>query len=173
MAAGDDDTSPAQAGRPSLRSAWRSGPERVQLLNHPHSAWTRRPTARRGLAIAFVLLQVGGTALLWGSIATRWWPGLLVLLLLLEVFVIGSLNTATRGVVDLRGQELDERQLQLRAHAFERAYRVGLAIVTVGFVACFVASARTGQVWLLPLGFATFGLFLMLPTVVVAWTRGD
>jgi peptidoglycan/LPS O-acetylase OafA/YrhL len=170
-----------ETGPEVLRHGWRSGPQRSALLNSAHADWARRPRARRLLVVGYLVLVLVVSAVLAlprpSDTLMGFLAAVLVVAVLVEVFLIGSLNSATRGVIDLRTRHIDERQRQQRGEAYERSYRLAFRVITVGLVALAVA-AFTGHVptrpnsWL-ALGHTVFALLLMLPTLVVAWSGRD
>jgi len=164
----DNSTSP-----PSLEKAWRSGPARAALLNDPGRDRIRTLPARRGLVLAYAALTLGAATGI--ALGQLWW---LLPILLLEVIVIGSLNVATRGVVDLREQHLDERQREVALVAHRRAYKIALSVVFAALVTSALWADAVREVarpdrFLITLLYLASAALLMLPTSVVAWTERD
>lgn len=161
--------------RQELSGSWRSGPQRSQLLNSSRDDWARSRRRRRQLVVGYLAIDfVQVTAVL--LLPVSLWAGvaLLALCLVLMVWSVGSLNAATRGVIDLKGRHVDERQRQERGTAYERAYRM----VTVGMVVVGVALLLgDGQGWSdyarVALALLTFNLLIMTPTLVAAWSAPD
>ncbi len=159
-----------------LKAAWRSGPERAALLNSPRTDWARRRRNRRQLVGGYAALILGISALFALTEPNGWLIAVLVAALLVEVVLIGSLNVATRGVVGLRAEHIDERQRQIRADAYERSYRLAFP----GIVVCMAALAGAAAAGFVPdfrtwlaVAHTVFGFMLMLPTLVVAWRGRD
>lgn len=165
----------ASSTRRSTLSSLRSGPERADLLNDTRWEWARRPSRRRALCagyVANVVLLCTAVALMdapAGGLAPVIAVGFVVSFLVM-LFLIASLNAATRGVIDLRSRHIDERQRHRRGQAYETAYRIGFAVVVLGLVAAVVGEGR--WVPLAGAGFV-FLLLLMLPTLVAAWTDDE
>ncbi|MGW7200739.1 hypothetical protein [Streptomyces chryseus] len=141
------------------------------LMNRPEGAALHATAARRRLVVgAHVLLTVASVAswnfMVFGE--RQEWALVATLALLLPwCFATGVLNTATRGLLELRGRVLDERQLADRDRARARAHRLtsGLLLVAalgVGAVGWFGGVQVGGAVapvlvavlaahWLMPL----------------------
>ncbi|MPQ98398.1 hypothetical protein GB931_10815 [Modestobacter sp. I12A-02628] len=149
---------------------------RAQLLDDPRFERYRNPRSRRWLAATLVGLLVA-EALVLAVIDRAPVPAVIALGVIVVAFVLclGALKSTTRGVEELPGEVLDERQWQLRGEAYARSYRIGfglltaaLAVVAVWLVADWPAPGAgvvTAAV-LLP-----FHVGLVLPTLVTATTR--
>jgi hypothetical protein len=125
------------------------------------------------LVLGYGALALAGAAAI--GTGAPWW---LLPVLLLDIVVIGSLNVATRGVVDLREQHLDERQRGVALVAYRRAYKLvnGLfftLLLTSGAWVRVVGDLARPELWLLGGLFVVVSALQMLPTAVVAWTEPD
>lgn len=140
----------------------------------------RREYARwhetRGRRAAWTAIHVVLTAAVPAVFALSGGSGLLLLALLVPLTLAwcvctGVLNSATRGLLELRARVLDERQLAERGRAYTTAHRVQSALLVVGLGALLLGerlsdeSVGVGTVlavlfalllthWLLPLWFA-------------------
>lgn len=157
--------------------SWRQGSARQRLLNDARYEWTRRRHGRRALVASFAVLVLGGTAALWFVPELPLLVTVPIGALPALVLVIGALNLATRGAVDLRTEHLDERQIAVRARAHAVAYRLVLAASIVGYavlVACSAADTLPAAParWL-ALGYLVFATLWLLPTLVIAWAEED
>ncbi len=168
---------PSTPSKPTLEAkAWRSGPERNELLNSPHADWARKLRSRRLLVVGYLATTLGMAAAI-GLIRSRVFFVVLLLGLVTVVFLIGSLNTATRGVIDLKAQHIDERQRQERGVVYERSYRIAVVGAVVVLAAAAIAALTdhlptSGVAWV-GLAYAGFATLSMLPTLVAAWSRTD
>ncbi|MEU8531286.1 hypothetical protein AB0C77_37790 [Streptomyces sp. NPDC048629] len=98
---------------------------------------------RRAVAGAHIALTLAGIA------AAVFWPGLwggiaLLVLLLPWAVATGAINGATRGLFELRGRMLDERQLVERDRVRSIAHRVTGVLLAVGTLVAVVAPGSTG-----------------------------
>ncbi|GAA4904142.1 hypothetical protein ACFPM3_29470 [Streptomyces coeruleoprunus] len=102
---------------------------------------------RRTLVVAHIgLTAVAATAWLAMVVGEVFWATFVMLGVLLPwVVVTGGINAATRGLLELRGRMLDERQLAERDRVRALAHRI--------------------TTWLLGLGTAAFGAVLWLTDV--------
>lgn len=115
-------------------------------------AWTAAHAVLTAATLAVFPLAGSGVALL----------ALLVPLILAWCVCTGVLNSATRGLLELRARALDERQLAERGRVHTLAHRTQLALLLAAGAALFLtdpsqeAMAVTGVAlvlthWLLPL----------------------
>ncbi|WP_052847794.1 hypothetical protein [Streptomyces avicenniae] len=117
-------------------------------------AWTAAHVALTAGLLATFALADGGALLL----------ALVVPLLLAWCVCAGALNSATRGLLELRSRALDERQLAERAHVHTSAHRTQLAVLLAvalvlllgdglpdGVTTAGVVVALAAVHWLLPL----------------------
>ncbi|MFI6455126.1 hypothetical protein ACIBF6_26620 [Streptosporangium amethystogenes] len=162
-------------------------PTRVEILQRDYlPGWYATRGRRRLLASAVVL----AISLLWIDAAISWaiprnGRGALAELTLLAIamFVylpaVSLLNVATRGVVELRERDLDERQVGERLRAVAIAHRVTTGIlIALALVVIGVGIAR-GHDYSMPwdaLVALTIALFLthfVLPLIISGWRLPD
>ncbi|MBT2507183.1 hypothetical protein J7I98_15045 [Streptomyces sp. ISL-98] len=98
------------------------------LMNRPEGAALHATASRRRIVVgAHVLLTVASVAA-WNLVVfgeRQVWALVVTLALLLPwCFATGVINSATRGLLELRGRVLDERQLAERDRARARAHRL-------------------------------------------------
>ncbi|MET8050941.1 hypothetical protein ABZU75_25405 [Streptosporangium sp. NPDC005286] len=162
-------------------------PTRVEIMQRDYlPSWYATRGRRRLLASAVVL----ATSLLWVDAAISWavprddrsaLAGLALLAIAMVVYLpaVTLLNVATRGVVELRERDLDERQVGERLRTVAIAHRVTTGIlVALATVAIGVGIAR-GRDHSLPwdaLVSVTIALFLthfVLPLIISGWRLPD
>lgn len=170
--------SPTTPLQPELdpKKSWRSGPARAALLNSPGDDWARKPGPRRLLATGYLATTLGVSGILGYAQGPTRAIGLAVGIVLV-VFLIGKLNAATRGILDLKAQHIDERQRQVRGVVYERSYRITFVSMVVALIALGLAALNDllpsdGSTWV-ALCYTAFFSLLMLPTLVAAWRRAD
>lgn len=156
---------------------WRQGPARQRLLDDPRFDWARARPGRRLLVVAFGAVVLTGAVPLWFFPEVPLLGAVPVATLPVVVFVIGSLNMATRGTTDLRDEHLDERQRAIRGRAYRTAYRLVVLAASIGYAALVVATAtRSLPVdpfrWV-ALGYVAAMALWLLPVLVVAWVEED
>ncbi|MEV4971367.1 hypothetical protein [Streptomyces scopuliridis] len=81
---------------------------------------------RRALVCAHIALTAIGVSCWTAMVFAEWmWPVFVLLAtLLLWCVATGAINGATRGLLELRGRALDERQLRERDRVLARAHRL-------------------------------------------------
>ncbi|MFR9724495.1 hypothetical protein ACL02R_14195 [Streptomyces sp. MS19] len=138
----------------------------TRLMNQDAARhWHARRWQRRTWTAAHIALTAGAFALF----ALAGDSGALLLAVLVPLLLAwcvctGVLNTATRGLFELRARALDERQLADRARAHTVAHRVQFAVLLAvlavllitdglpdGMTAAGVVAALAVTHWLLPL----------------------
>ncbi|MEU6169602.1 hypothetical protein [Streptomyces tanashiensis] len=94
-------------------------------------------TRRRVLVGAHIVLTVAGVAAWIGTVfGPGYGPAIVVAVLLLPwVLLTGMLNGSTRGLLELRGRMLDERQLVERDQVRALAHRITLWLLVAVVVA--------------------------------------
>lgn len=156
---------------------WRQGPARQRLLDDPRFDWARVRPGRRLLVVAFGAVVLAGAVALWFFPQVPLLAAVPVATLPVLVFVIGSLNMATRGLTDLREEYLDERQRAVRGRAYRTAYRLVVLAASVGYGVLVVATATRSlpvdPVRWLALGYVAALAAWLLPTLVAAWVEED
>ncbi|WP_237322740.1 hypothetical protein [Streptomyces sp. JJ36] len=106
-------------------------------MRHLHATAGRR----RLFVAAHVLLTAGATSgvVLLTATGQPGWAALPVAVLLVWVPVTGVLNSATRGLLELRSRMLDERQVHERATVHALAHRVSFLVMLTAFAGLAVA----------------------------------
>ncbi|MEU8893254.1 hypothetical protein [Streptomyces sp. NPDC048442] len=145
------------------------------LMNNPKTRVLHATAARRRAAVAtHVVLTVTEVALmvllythdqLWAAFA-------LLALLLPYVITTGILNSATRGVFELRRRVLDERQLRERERSRSIAHKMTGALILGAAAGLWLAALCTdGQLtraYVAPLLAGVFVLHWMMPLWVAS-----
>ncbi|WP_326610778.1 hypothetical protein OIE62_25815 [Streptomyces scopuliridis] len=133
---------------------------------------------RRAIVCAHIALTaIGAAAPVTTALTESMWP-LFVLFgaLLPWCLATGVINGATRGLLELRGRALDERQLRERDRVLARAHRVTtlllLAAVLGAFAAGGFADVRMG-VLLTPVLFGVLVVHALMPLWVAGLTVRD
>ncbi|KOT98672.1 hypothetical protein ADK86_16185 [Streptomyces sp. NRRL F-5755] len=133
---------------------------------------------RRAAVVVHVLLTVASLAALFTAFATATvWLSLLPLVLLLPwCIVTGVINSAIRGLLDLRTHVLDERQLaerdRVRALAHRLTTYVLLCAVAGGIVIGKLGGLTVGGV-VLPVLISAFVVHWLMPLWVAGMTAQD
>ncbi|MEU3747811.1 MULTISPECIES: hypothetical protein [Streptomyces] len=107
------------------------------LMNDRRAAAVHATTTRRRLAVtAHVALTVIGVGAWIGTVfGPDWGPALVVAGALLPwVLLTGVLNGSTRGLLELRGRMLDERQLVERDRVRALAHRITLWLLVAAAI---------------------------------------
>ncbi|WP_328947349.1 hypothetical protein OG259_41300 (plasmid) [Streptomyces sp. NBC_00250] len=107
------------------------------LMNDRRAAAAHATTTRRRLAVtAHVALTAVGVGAWIGTVfGTGWGPALVVASALLPwVLLTGVLNGSTRGLLELRGRMLDERQLVERDRVRALAHRITLWLLVAAAI---------------------------------------
>lgn len=133
---------------------------------------------RRGLVAAHVVLTAVLLALLW-VLPDHGPPLYAALLVSLAAWcvVTGTLNLATRGLLELRSRVLDERQLAERGRVHAAAHRTSLALQLAVLFVLYLAhehgDARPTAPLLLGVLFALLVAHWLLPLWIAALTARD
>ncbi|MBT2490037.1 hypothetical protein J7E96_16230 [Streptomyces sp. ISL-96] len=98
------------------------------LMNREEGAALHATAVRRRLFVGAHILMTVASVVCWNVVVfgeRQVWALVATLALLLPwCFVTGVINSATRGLLELRGRVLDERQLADRDRARARAHRL-------------------------------------------------
>ncbi|OEJ25430.1 hypothetical protein AR457_14160 [Streptomyces agglomeratus] len=98
------------------------------LMNREEGSALHSTATRRRLFVGAHILMTAASVVCWNIVVfgeRRDWALVVILALLLPwCFATGVINTATRGLLELRGRVLDERQLAERDRARARAHRL-------------------------------------------------
>ncbi len=144
-----------------------------ELMNDPQFDWTRRRTSRRWLVAAFVAMATV-TAVSYGlavGLANAWYFSGVLIGILANTLVVGSINASVRGLTELKTRQLDEWQIARR----DAMFRI-LWLPAIGLMG---AAAYIGAITHLPDGFKggfalwSFLIALYVPTAALAWTYPD
>ncbi|HEY9371699.1 hypothetical protein [Streptomyces sp.] len=146
------------------------------LMNDRRAAPMYATAARRRFAVgAHIALTAAGfaTAVFWPG----FWGGIAILVLLLPWAVAtGTINAATRGLLELRGRMLDERQLVERDRVRSLAHTVTTWVLLAGALAVAAASRLTDAHLadhVAPLLFAAVALHWLMPLWVAGLRAED
>ncbi|RKN38893.1 hypothetical protein [Micromonospora endolithica] len=106
---------------------------RAARLDDPRFEKFRNPVARRRLAAGLIALLVveAGLFLLMDVSPVGAAVGMAVVVVAF-VLLLGALKASTRGVEELTGEVLDERQAQVRGEVYATAYKVGSGLLVLG-----------------------------------------
>ncbi|MFD7919121.1 hypothetical protein ACFV3R_07855 [Streptomyces sp. NPDC059740] len=142
------------------------------LMNrHSDHPWIATAARRRAAVALHVALTVAGLGTTWvlavadGETVLRWTALALLVLLVPWCYATGFLNSATRGLLELRARVLDERQLAERARVQARAHRLTLYLLLLACGGAAVVDVPQAAVapglaslvafhWLMPLWLA-------------------
>ena len=147
--------------------------ERAQReLNDQRYDWVRSPNRRRSLVILNVV-----SALAFGVGVITDAPAVIGLGLLTYIVTTYLGRRATRGIMDLPDELLDERQAGSRNKAFRLAYMVHLCTLSLAFVLATVTFAGLGLTiasdHIVGSLLTLFALGLSMPTNVFAWIEPE
>ncbi|KIF68332.1 hypothetical protein HY68_06295 [Streptomyces sp. AcH 505] len=156
-----------------------SGPTRYDrrmqaLMNRPEGRGLYATSGRRRLVVGthIALTAVGAGAWIAGVFTEAKWPLFVTLGVLLPwCLATGLINAATRGLLELRGRVLDERQRVERDQVLARSHRTtSLLLAAAALVVLAVGRIRdvTPQAALVPVLAGVFVVHWMMPL----WTAG-
>ncbi|WP_241518608.1 hypothetical protein [Streptomyces sp. CB03238] len=132
----------------------------------------RTAARRRAWVAAHIGLTAASVALWLGSVhlGPLWMPFALLALVLPWCVAMGAINGATRGLLELRGHMLDERQLHERDRVRAIAHRITLGLLFAGAagtgLAAWLGGVRYDGGVLFPVLFALLVTHWMLPAWV-------
>jgi hypothetical protein len=118
-----------------MRTATRYDRQMYALMNRREAAPLYATTARRRALVAVHVALTAAAAAAWLAmvVADVFWATFAMLGLLLPwVVATGGINAATRGLLELRGRMLDERQLAERDRVRAIAHRVTTTLLLLG-----------------------------------------
>ncbi|MET7637563.1 hypothetical protein [Streptomyces sp. NPDC005438] len=151
----------AGTGRePSRRDRWTLRTMNREEGRHLHATRTRRTTLVLG-HIAVTSLMAG-SAIAMCALGEPWWALALLLSLVMWVPLTGMLNSATRGLLELRPHMLDERQQAERGVVMARAYQLTRWGLLVALVGCVAAHALGSSLRELSGPMAALGFLLLV-----------
>ncbi|MGI5481123.1 hypothetical protein [Streptomyces lavendofoliae] len=143
------------------------------IMNRPEAqAMSRTAARRRCWVAAHIALTAAGVAFWLGSVhaGPRWMPFGLLAVVVPWCVAMGVINGATRGLLQLRGRMLDERQYAERDRVRSLAHRVTLGLLFAGAAgagaATWLAGVRFDGGALFPVLFALLVTHWMLPSWV-------
>ncbi|RII21078.1 hypothetical protein DSC45_01560 [Streptomyces sp. YIM 130001] len=144
------------------------------LMNRNEMASVHGSAARRrAVVIAHLVLTaaMAGAFVVSMAMESRWVLVALLVLLVPWCVATGMINSATRGLLELRARALDERQLAERDRAMARAHRLSTAVAGAAFVAA-AAATRFGDVDAGVLLLPALGLVLVAHWLMPLWVAG-
>lgn len=153
----------------------------LRWMNDPR----RRPmhataARRRAVVAAHVVLTAAVVGLLGHFCLSRaeptWAAVAAVVLLLPWMVATGVINSATRGLLELRERALDERQLAERSRVLARAHRLMtclLAGAVVGLLAAGAADGDALRTYVVPALVAVLVVHWLMPLWVAGLTAQD
>ncbi|MFF8385850.1 hypothetical protein [Streptomyces kanasensis] len=121
-----------------MRTATRYDQRMYALMNRREAAPLYRTAVRRRALVAAHVLLTAAAATTWLAmvVADATWAAFAMLGLLLPwVVATGGINAATRGLLELRGRMLDERQTAERDRVRAIAHRVTTGLLLLGTAA--------------------------------------
>jgi membrane protein YdbS with pleckstrin-like domain len=121
----------------------------LRLMNDPRGRSLYATATRRRLAVA---VHVVLTAAI-GALTTYLYAGAtpvptavaMAVLMLPWMLATGIINAATRGLLELRGRALDERQHNERRRVLARAHRTMTLLLAAAVAALLIAGAADGH----------------------------
>ncbi|MEU6218484.1 hypothetical protein ABZ845_13335 [Streptomyces sp. NPDC047022] len=135
---------------------------------------------RRSVVAAHLVLTAAVSALMAYSSLTEgkpiWAAVAMVVLLLPWMVATGAINAATRGLLELRGRALDERQLAERARVQARAHRIMTLLLAATAAGLLIAGATVGHAltgYTAPALIAVLALHWLMPLWVAGLTAQD
>ncbi|MFF8288249.1 hypothetical protein ACF068_03310 [Streptomyces sp. NPDC016309] len=134
------------------------------IMNRPEGrALSRTAGRRRAWVAAHIALTAAEVALWLGSVHgdSRWAPFALLGVIPPWCVAMGVINGSTRGLLELRGRMLDERQLVERDRVRAVAHRITLGLLCAG------AAGTGGAAWLGGVRFDGTALFPVLFALLV------
>ncbi|MFI6011997.1 hypothetical protein ACIBAG_24810 [Streptomyces sp. NPDC051243] len=153
----------------------------LRLMND-RRGWPLHATAarRRSVVAAHVVLTVAIVALVGHFCLSRaepTWAAVVALVLTLPWMVAtGVINSATRGLLELRERALDERQLAERSRVLARAHRLMTALLAgavVGLLAVGAAGGDALRAYAAPTLAAVLVVHWLMPLWVAGLTAED
>lgn len=157
----------------ATRAATRHDRRMYEIMNRPDAqALTRTAARRRAWVAAHIVLTATSVAFWLGSVhlGTLWMPFVLLALVLPWCVAMGAVNGATRGLLELRGHMLDERQIVERDRVRAIAHRITLGLLLAGVagvgLAAWLGGVRFDGALLFPVLFALLVTHWMLPAWV-------
>lgn len=143
----------------------------LRLMNEPRlhalTATRRRRLALVASHIGLTLLADVALVLLFATDGA-WWIAALALISLAWIINTGLLNSATRGLLELRARMLDERQHAERGAAFTIAYRVAFALkVVIAAIALAIIFLSEGNEFV---GLVALFLLVQVHWLLPLWT---
>ncbi|MBA4861504.1 hypothetical protein H1V43_08895 [Streptomyces sp. PSKA54] len=149
------------------------------LMNRREAEALYATAGRRRLVVAVHIALTAASIAAWlGTVVGegRWAVYVLPALLLPWCVATGLINAATRGLLELRGRALDERQLAEKQRVVARAHRLTtwVLLTAAAAVGALTLSGGTGiEALAFPLLFAVFVVHWIAPLWVAGLTAAD
>jgi hypothetical protein len=148
----------------------------LRLMNDPRRRALHATRARRRLAVAAHAVLTVAVAALFAHFSlsegeAMWSAAVMAVLLLPWMVAQGVINSATRGLLELRERALDERQSAERNRVLARAYRITMGLLVLAVVGLFVVHGADGDALRTYAGGA-LGAVLVAHFVMPTWLAG-
>ncbi|MGW1955311.1 hypothetical protein ACWCPI_21625 [Streptomyces sp. NPDC001920] len=148
----------------------------LRLMNDPRRRELHATVARRRLAVAAHAALTVAIATLFGhfclSRGEAMWSALAMAALLLPWMVAqGLINSATRGLLELRTRALDERQVAERNRVLARSYRITLCLLVLAVIGLFGVAGADGDA-LRTYAVSALATVLVAHFVMPSWVAG-
>jgi hypothetical protein len=143
------------------------------MMNAPQFDGWRNRKVRRRLVAVNAILGAALIAVLAALHATGalWWIAAVGLILPCWVVVTGYLNASIRGLTELKGGDLDERERPLRDRVYARLWWPAIVIAYAPALALILA--KTPLEIAVPVLLGCYFVTLGLPVYWLAWTLPD
>ncbi|GHC66180.1 hypothetical protein RFN57_30675 [Streptomyces violaceochromogenes] len=153
----------------------------LRLMNDRRAAAWHATAARRRVAVAAhvtLTLAIGGlmTHMFIAEGEPLWAVAVMAVLLLPWMVATGVINSATRGLLELREHVLDERQSAERSRVLARAHRVTTLLLAATAVTLLITGGVAGdapKAYAAPLLIAVLVVHWVMPLWVAGWRAQD
>ncbi|MFJ7292267.1 hypothetical protein [Streptomyces collinus] len=153
----------------------------LRLMNDRRAAAWYATAARRRVAVTAhgtLTLAIGGlmTHMFLAEGEPLWTVAVMALLLLPWMVATGVINSATRGLLELREHVLDERQSAERSRVLARAHRVTTLLLAAAAVTLLITGGVAGdapKAYAAPLLIAVLVVHWVMPLWVAGWRAQD
>ncbi|KJK34445.1 hypothetical protein UK15_35835 [Streptomyces variegatus] len=153
----------------------------LRLMNDRRSASWYATAARRRLAVtahAALTLAIGGlmTHFFLAKGEPLWPVAVMAVLLLPWMVATGVINSATRGLLELRERALDERQSAERSRVLARSHRATTLLLGAVAVTLLITGGVAGdapKAYAAPLLIAVLVVHWVMPLWVAGWHAED
>ncbi|MFJ3620089.1 hypothetical protein ACIPSH_18310 [Streptomyces iakyrus] len=153
----------------------------LRLMNDRRAAAWYATAALRRLAVAAhvtLTLAIGGlmTHMFLAEGEPLWAVAVMAVLLLPWMVATGVINSATRGLLELREHVLDERQSAERSRVLARAHRVTTLLLAAAAATLLITGGVAGdapKAYAAPLLIAVLVVHWVMPLWVAGWRAQD